>query len=918
MTVQNFSEMTQSLKTKSRVNTTKIDDIDFYEYSKQYINTLNVATLYEVIKGNPVKAYFDYDQEVKSQLKLTKLRNKAIKLIYQAMKEYFNQGEQIDIFDASGYNPVKEIWKLSFRVIIQNGCLYPNGLYIKDVILPQIKKKIKYFDESVYKAQDKLQLLLMPYHHKEGNENRFFQKVNLDDDNYPLIEKKDISLREFITYSVQSQLKTNCDESKLKLMLGNESDDDSKTDDDTTDDDTTDDDTTDDDTTDDDTTDDKKQKPKSNKPTKSKDDKKQKPKNDDDDDDEDEDDYHYSLKDIEELCNCLNYEKQEWDWEFWTHLMWCLSNMSMDYDIDLLPLAHKISGESKKYDKKFTKITYNQSRRKDGEHRLAIGSLIEWCKEFNPKGVKLWQVNINKNRLLQFMDEETYNNIQFILSSYDFTDGDGAELFCEIHENKLIYSQANEQMYYFNGVYWENITDDEIYNKMESIYQKLNRLAQHLFKKERLVFLKKIQKFRSYCSRKSIFGCIKSNTIIKNDLFDKKENLLGFTNGTYELDNGLFREAKRDDYLTKIIPYDFAECEAKDIEFVENHFKEVLPDPEIRDLFFITTATGLRGRVLQHFIIWTGVGANSKGVSAKIVRTALGDDLYYKGNNCVLTQEVKGDLCVGISAMNDKRLVLYEEPSDKKKIITNMMKELTGGDTMAYRGLYSGNMKTNMRATHIMMCNDRPLLDKVDQAVNRRLIMIPFDSQFVKQDVLKDLPEGAKNVFIGKDGIEDKEFLEYVKLPFLHILLRYYQVFKNNGYQIINIPQRCKDMVKEYLQESDDFTAWFNDVFELTNDDKDFLKMSDVYTMYKNSELYQNLDKKTRRLKGSKKAIISDIQKNPTLRMYFRERYDRRIDGQDVSIKNCIIRHKVKIEDDDEIDEVVANIEPLNVMTRED
>jgi phage/plasmid-associated DNA primase len=312
-------------------------------------------------------------------------------------------------------------------------------------------------------------------------------------------------------------------------------------------------------------------------------------------------------------------------------------------------------------------------------------------------------------------------------------------------------------------------------------------------------------------------------------------------------------------------------------------------------LFYKTLASGLRGRTLQKFIIWSGIGANSKGVTNKIVRAAFGEDLYYKGNNSVLTQEIKGDLCVGIANMNNKRNVVYEEPSVNKKILTSIMKEITGGDVMAYRGLYVNKARTNMRATHILMCNKKPLLDKIEEAVNRRLIIIPFESQFrTKSHIDQFIPEGTPNVFVAKDGVEDTEFLEKMKLPFLHILLKYYEIFKKNGYQIINVPTKCQALVKEYMTASDEFTTWFNDEYEFTNMDDDYVQLAEVYQRYKNSELYENLDKKTRRLKGTKKVIIADIKENPTMKMYFRERF--RKNGHDLN--NVMIRYKKRQAED--------------------
>jgi phage/plasmid-associated DNA primase len=41
------------------------------------------------------------------------------------------------------------------------------------------------------------------------------------------------------------------------------------------------------------------------------------------------------------------------------------------------------------------------------------------------------------------------------------------------------------------------------------------------------------------------------------DIIDENPDLLGFTNGVYEINNKVFREGRREDYITKTTGYDF-------------------------------------------------------------------------------------------------------------------------------------------------------------------------------------------------------------------------------------------------------------------------------------------------------------------------------------------------------------------------
>jgi hypothetical protein len=198
-------------KIKTKV-TSAVAEVDAKQYFKKYVND-PTTTMHEVLHKTVVKPYFDYDEIVASQEQIDKLRLDRIKKIHNIMKWYFADGEIIHIFEASGYNPVKKVWKLSFRVIIQNHGVYASGKIILDNIIPELNRYSEHkkynieWDTSVYKDKDKMQLILLPYHCKERNE-RFFRKLNLAKNNYPCIEKSSITAKEFASYFIQNPMST--------------------------------------------------------------------------------------------------------------------------------------------------------------------------------------------------------------------------------------------------------------------------------------------------------------------------------------------------------------------------------------------------------------------------------------------------------------------------------------------------------------------------------------------------------------------------------------------------------------------------------------------------------------------------------------------------------------------------------------
>jgi P4 family phage/plasmid primase-like protien len=824
-------------KVKSKITTKKIDQCDPIEYFKQYKDA-PTSTLFEVIHGNAVKPYFDYDEVMDSDKTIEKLRNKRLKEIIEITKDYFDDGEIIQVFDASGYNPVKKEWKISFRVIVQNHGLYDNGEIIKEMIIPYLTTENIKWDTSVYKKLDKMQLLLLPYHCKEGNENRMFKKVDIEKDSYPLISIADISAKEFALYFIQNKMGTDGEE--LDRRVFDETEEDSSEEDSAED-------------TEEDSV---------------------------EDTEEDEDTGPiYTYEELNELIKCLDYEGQDWDWGFWRNLMWCLSNISQDYGVDLKMYAHSISAECKKYDPKYTNEIYDQSKRRKGEHRLAIGSLIKWAEKINPEKLKTWQ------------QKQYAKNILYS----PFTDGDINDYL--IYECNGKFKLYKSNLYYFNDVYWKESSINVVYAKMDEIYwnlkKKLNQIEKKLDKEKQEAIIRNLQKLRSQRCLKNVFDMFKIKVEISDDIFDKNIDLLGFVNGTYDLKTGEFREPRREDYITKIIPYNYAKSDWDDIQFVTNHFKKIFPIEEERNLFFRCIASGLRGATLERFIILTGKGGNSKdSVCTYILPETLGD-YYYRCNNSAITQKIKGDMNVSVSQMNKKRIIIYNEPHKDETIKTSIVKELTGGKSISFRSLYESKADTvNLMGTHIMMCNDKPLLDHVDCAIARRLIIIPFRSSFKNaEDIKRDVAEDTEYVYEGNNNVKSQEFINKIKLPFLNILLEHYKEFQRDGYDIKNIPKSCQLLAQDYMNESNEFSGWFLSKYELTNNDNDYIKIGEIYREYRCSDLYQNLNRREKRTMNRDK-FIKNIEDNPTLRLNCRKRFHR--SGIDVNAP-VMIRYKEKV-----------------------
>jgi phage/plasmid-associated DNA primase len=464
------------------------------------------------------------------------------------------------------------------------------------------------------------------------------------------------------------------------------------------------------------------------------------------------------------------------------------------------------------------------------------------------------------------------------------------------------YIFAGGHLHRFNGIYWEIIDSEYIYNLLEIVHVKLKRTIENdeTFQDKRKVdALKRIGALKKQSYSKSLYEYIKSKYSKMENPLNKNIYLIGFKNGVYDLEINEFRSASKFDYISYVVPYNYESSSDEDIQYVKDYISKIMPMEDERELLLLILSTCLSGHVLEHFIVCTGLGSNGKDTLFNyMLKEALGP-YFYRASNTVLTQKASSDLNVGIANMDKKRAILFSETSDASTINCALIKELTGGNEINARGLYSSNTTVHLHSTMIMLCNDKPMLDKVDEAIARRLITFRFRSIFKSQEYVEKagLKEGLLNkddsienddstendsyLFIGDNAVKSSKFLEQYRLPFLNLLLPYFQEFKRAGFNITNIPESIKAQSRKYMEESDQLYAWFSDSYEPIKKEpvngkikwnlNEVISLKDVFANLKESEYYGNLTKQDKR-KLTYASLIEYVVKSPLLRLYYKDR----------------------------------------------
>ena len=171
----------------------------------------------------------------------------------------------------------------------------------------------------------------------------------------------------------------------------------------------------------------------------------------------------------------------------------------------------------------------------------------------------------------------------------------------------------------------------------------------------------------------------------------------------------------------------------------------MLPDKEIRKYLQRLVGVALLGRVVEHNLsILTGTGGgNGKGTLYLALCFAFGD--YAGMANSELLMEHKsagpGAATPGDVALLGQRLVIVSESGKGRSFDEARLKRLTGGDIITARALYQKQISFYPSHLPLFITNHLPKVSPDDEAVWRRLRVVPFDVVIPEPDQDKGLDE---------------------------------------------------------------------------------------------------------------------------------------------------------------------------------
>jgi putative DNA primase/helicase len=205
--------------------------------------------------------------------------------------------------------------------------------------------------------------------------------------------------------------------------------------------------------------------------------------------------------------------------------------------------------------------------------------------------------------------------------------------------------------------------------------------------------------------------------------FDSSPWVLNTPTGLVDLRTGQVREHRRSDLITKITTAGPGQGCDRWLQFLDEITGK---DEELQQFFQRMIGYCLTGITREHALFFLyGTGANGKSVFLSTISTLLGD--YARtASTSSFTASSTEQHPTDLAALRGARFVMAIETEDGARWAESKIKSLTGGDKIAARFMRQDFFEFKPEFKLVVSGNHKPGLRSVDEAMRRRLHLVPF------------------------------------------------------------------------------------------------------------------------------------------------------------------------------------------------
>jgi len=278
---------------------------------------------------------------------------------------------------------------------------------------------------------------------------------------------------------------------------------------------------------------------------------------------------------------------------------------------------------------------------------------------------------------------------------------------------------------------------------------------------------------------------------------DKDPFLLGVKNGVVDLKTGKLIAPNPSVLVVKRANVNF-DPTAEAPRF-RKFLEEVVPDAELRAFLVRLLAYLTTGSINEHYwFFFVGGGRNGKSILMRVMERLLGD--YSKKISVEMLMKTgpkqQGSPSPEILQLQGRRFVYANETTEGQRLDDARIKDLTGGDTLSGRALYSDFASFDPTHKLLITGNNYPIVHDDSHGFWARVVVFPFDVSFTEDQIDRNL--------------EGKLLKEVPGI--LNIVLEGMKDYLANGLQV---PDRLTKATQAYRSDQDTIQQFINEECEI-------------------------------------------------------------------------------------------------------
>ena len=514
-------------------------------------------------------------------------------------------------------------------------------------------------------------------------------------------------------------------------------------------------------------------------------------------------------------------------------------------------------------DRLFLSWVQLRSKASDFDYNCICDLYAQWKKfhRANQDGIKVTRKSImywvRKDNFEEY-EKIKQNTIDYYVEKYfeTGTEYDGAMTLKQMYKDRYVcvsydkrgiwYQFRNHRWIPDKGLSLRAKISDEFYNLLQS---KEDQLTKEVFEYEdddtRKTFIQKKLKIVGELKIKLKKTADKDHIMreaaeifydgefVRN--MDTNKYLMCFNNGVVDFANKTFREGYPEDYITKTTKINYVhypegennEDFMKTANEIEVFMNKLFPIPDLNRYMRDHLASCLIGaNKNQTFNVYHGSGSNGKSIIADLMAVTLGE---YKGTVPItLVTDARGKIggtSDEVLKLKGVRYAVMQEPSKGVKLNEGIMKELTGGDPIQARGLYSESEIFEPQFNLVVCTNNLFDIESNDDGTWRRIRKCDFVSKFIDEG--ETHTDETKYIYAKDKSLKDK--LPKLAPVFASMLVK--RAFETDG-----IVEDCKTVLNasnKYRKGQDHISAFISEMIIKINDQTKYINKSGLNLAWK-------------------------------------------------------------------------------------